>query len=99
MIVHTNPDVPFVVHTKQIFAIETTSNPSTGYFWHVNYETDFFGYRGEDYVSRNTAVGSGGVTRFVFQALQAGKTHVELVCQRVGGRIRDRKCFVVHVVP
>jgi predicted secreted protein len=85
----TRDDRTVAVETGERFAIELAANPSVGDDWRIVGEPDATVIRlvAEDYESDSAdpAPGSGGTTRFVFDAVAAGTTTVAILnCYRCG---------------
>jgi len=74
-----------VVKTGQIFLIEVSSNPTTGYTYEKSQDYDkclvrFLQWK---YLpSEKPLLGSGGKEIFVFKALRPGKTEIKLAYRR-----------------
>ena len=64
--------------------VRLASNPSTGYDWRVvKYGKELLSLEEETYIPpENARIGQGGDKRFVFKALKAGSTVLELAYYR-----------------
>lgn len=62
-----------------LIALELPSNPTTGYKWaFAHLDESSIVVERADYQAENTAVGSGGVERWMLRARLAGTTRIEL---------------------
>lgn len=68
----------------QELIIRLESNPSTGYDWQaVKFGKELLSLEDEEYIApENARIGQGGTKRFVFKALTAGSTVLELAYYR-----------------
>lgn len=60
------------------FTIALESNPTTGYRWEVDFNSQYLQLMGEEYKThiQEQVVGAGGKEIFTFQALKAGETEI-----------------------
>lgn len=60
------------------FTIALESNPTTGYRWEVDFDSQYLQLMGEEYKThiQEQVVGAGGKEIFTFQALRAGETEI-----------------------
>lgn len=76
-----DPAIPIVCTAGEPFAIELSSNPTTGYHWSVQTAPDpnVAKYQTSDYVASQTGLlGSGGKEYLIFESTGVGKTTVTL---------------------
>ena len=64
------------------FTIKLESNPSTGYSWHPIYDEEYVKLISNDFVQATKLMGSGGLERFVFQAVKSGTSTIEMLYKR-----------------
>lgn len=72
------------VNVGQWFAIELSTNPTTGYDWEADFDGEMLKLEKQEYVPTGEQIGSGGVVQFFFRAKKAGETTVDMVYKRVG---------------
>jgi|GEM_PF-1416985 len=62
------------------FSIDLAANPTTGYEWQVDFDSDYIQLVNEEYTESPhppEMVGVGGISTFIFKALKAGETEIE----------------------
>jgi inhibitor of cysteine peptidase len=57
-------------------------NPTTGYRWHADIDTDRLQLTADDYEGPERPVGAAGMRRLTFAPLQPGQTRLHLVKRR-----------------
>lgn len=72
------------VDTKvgQTFTISLKSNPTTGFSWHPEFDSEFLKLVGKDFRSDSTLPGSPGVEFFEFEAVKQGEVKVKMTYKR-----------------
>ncbi|MFH1643060.1 MAG: protease inhibitor I42 family protein [Patescibacteria group bacterium] len=67
------------VKIREDFVISLKSNPTTGYIWEPNFESQYIELVKRDYQfdSKDDVIGGGGKEIFVFSALQSGETEIQ----------------------
>ncbi len=101
MLVHSDPNAPIVVERNDVFVIALESNPTTGYRWQVEFDSEMLALERQDFEPHGAGVGSGGVESFAFKALKSGETHTQLTLKRPwaqGEPPADTKTFMVRVL-
>lgn len=73
---------PIGVTAGESFNISLESNPTTGYMWEPEFDTEFLKLVDRKYVSDSTLPGFPGVETFEFEALKAGESEIKLVYKR-----------------
>jgi len=98
------PDVltpePIGVTAGESFNISLESNPTTGYMWEPEFDTEFLKLVDRKYVADSTLIGFPGVETLVFEALKAGESEIKLVYKRSweNGYISDQS-RLVNIAP
>lgn len=64
------------------FTISLKSNPTTGYTWHPEFDSEFLELVGREFVSDSTVPGSPGIEAFEFLALKQGEVKVKMTYKR-----------------
>jgi len=64
------------------FTISLESNPTTGYSWQAEFDTESLELVSEDFTTDSTLIGAGGVQKFEFMALKQGQVLVTMVYKR-----------------
>lgn len=84
---------------NQPFNISLDSNPTTGYVWTVNFDSDFLKKENESYRrSQPELIGSGGQQVFTFIPIHIGKTTVSAVYKRPWENIAaDERAFSIII--
>jgi predicted secreted protein len=84
---------------NQPFNITLDSNPTTGYSWTVDYDSQFLTQENETYSrSRPGLVGSGGQKIFTFTPIRIGKTTISAVYKRSWENIvADERTFSIII--
>ena len=64
------------------FVINLESNPTTGYKWMPNYDPFYLQQISDEFTPETSLMGSGGIQRLSFHALQSGDTEIEMMYKR-----------------
>ncbi len=99
---YTDEKQPIEAAAGQQFIIALKSNPTTGYKWEATFDPNALKLVSDEYkqdASQPGMVGVGGVQRFTFQGLKAGKADVALTYRQPwpGGNTGEKKVFTVTV--
>ena len=82
------------------FTISLESNPTTGYSWQAEFDSESLELVSEDFASDSTLIGAGGIQTFEFLALKEGQIEVTMVYKRPWeNESIDTKVFPVKVTP
>lgn len=77
--------------------IALDSNPSTGYEWYPNYDTNFLEMVSSYYIPSNENCGAPGTDVFVFKALKTGETDVIFKYQRIWDPNPEDPLVIYHI--
>jgi len=89
----------------ETFTISLESNPSTGYLWEAEFDSEFLKLVDSKFVSEPTEdgppmVGAPGIQTFEFLALKQGQTRVTMIYKRpLEDQYIDKKLYLVNIVP
>ena len=98
MNIHRAPDIPIEVTLHKNFIIALKSNPTTGYTWKPDYDSDMLELLKQEFVLQSRAIGGGGEETFEFKARRAGETQVKMLYQREWeNQPRETKLFTVRI--
>lgn len=83
------PGTEQTVNTKagENFSVSLESNPTTGYQWEADFESDYVEFLDKQFVEypqEPDIVGMGGRETFLFQALKSGETEIKFSYSRPG---------------
>ncbi len=84
------------VTVNESFNITLSSNPSTGYSWHADYDKTYLELV-DDIFQPGSGIGAPGNRTFVFQALQPGETSINFTYQGPGGDIANTTTYSVLI--
>ena len=70
------------VKLGDVFEVSLDSNPSTGYQWDVDFDSDFLKIKEKSYMPLSPKLGGGGKEHFSFLSLKHGKTTITLQYKR-----------------
>ncbi len=68
--------------TGEIVTISLSSNPTTGFEWKAEYDSNFLKFVKKDYFPSSNLLGAGGTEIFKFEALKEGTTVLQMTYQR-----------------
>lgn len=74
------------VMVGETFIISLDSNPTTGYVWEAQLDSNFIKHDREDdrtFYTASEEIGAGGKEEFKFQPLKSGKTEIIMLYKRV----------------
>ncbi|MFW9867581.1 MAG: protease inhibitor I42 family protein [Candidatus Thorarchaeota archaeon] len=74
-----------------IFNLSLDSNPSTGYRWEINFDTNYLKLEETHYTPVNSKLGGGGKQYFSFLPLKNGKTTITMLYKRNWEKIEIKK--------
>jgi inhibitor of cysteine peptidase len=93
-----DPGVTIRVDAGESFAIELAGNPTTGYMWQPDVDSQHLELLGQEFEPGGEGVGAGGVEVFHFRALAAGETEIACEYRRAWDKeSRDTKRFPVAI--
>ena len=88
------------VSVGETFIISLESNPTTGYSWQAEFDTESLELVDEDFASDSTLIGAGGVQTFEFLALKQGQVDVTMIYKRLWeAESIDKKIIPIEIVP
>jgi predicted secreted protein len=64
------------------FTVSLESNPTTGYSWTAEVDSEFLKVADDTYKSDSNLIGAGGVQTFEFEALKTGQTKITVKYMR-----------------
>jgi inhibitor of cysteine peptidase len=90
------------VDTKvgETFTISLKSNPTTGFSWQPEFDSDFLKLVSKDYRSDSTLPGSPGVEFFEFEAIKQGEVKVKMIYKRPWEpRSLEEQVILIDIAP
>jgi len=99
-----NPDIAKAqtVNTKvgETFTISLKSNPTTGFSWQPEFDSEFLKLVSKDFKSDSTLPGSPGVEFFEFEAVKQGEVKVKMIYKRPWEpRSLEEQVTLVYIAP
>jgi inhibitor of cysteine peptidase len=95
---YSDPDQVVRIATEEAFTIELTGNPTTGYTWQAEVDTNCLELIGQEFKAGGEGAGAAGTEICRFLALSAGETEIEFAYRRPwGGETRETKRFRVVI--
>lgn len=88
----------FNVVLDETFTITLPSNPSTGYSWTPDYDSNYLELVNESFNESDGGIGSGGNETFVFKAIKAGETNINFAYEGVDGNATNNTTKSVSIV-
>jgi len=93
-----DPGVTIRVEAGDSFAIELAGNPTTGYMWQPDVDSQHLELLGHEFEPRGGGVGAGGKEVFRFRALASGDTEITFAYRRPWDKeSRDTNSFRVAI--
>ena len=87
------------VKLGDIFEVVLDSNPSTGYRWEVDFDTEFVKLEEKSYMPLSSKFGGGGREQFRYLSLKHGKTTITMQYKRSWEkRIIKKEKFVIEII-
>lgn len=87
------------VKLGNIFKLSLDSNPTTGYRWEVNFDSDFIKLEKKIYTQSNSKLGGGGKEHFSFISLKYGKTTITMQYKRSWKKTEIKKeKFLIEII-
>jgi inhibitor of cysteine peptidase len=77
-----DPGTTIRVGAGDTFAIELAGNPTTGYMWQPDVDSQHLELLGQEFEPGGGGVGAGGKEIFRFRALRAGDTEIAFAYRR-----------------
>jgi inhibitor of cysteine peptidase len=77
-----DPGDTICVEAGESFAIELAGNPTTGYMWQPDVDSQHLELLGQEFEPGGGGIGAGGKEIFRFRALAAGDTEIAFSYQR-----------------
>jgi predicted secreted protein len=90
------------VDTKvgETFTISLKSNPTTGFSWQPEFDSEFLKLVSKDFKSDSTLPGSPGVEFFEFEAIKQGEVKVKMIYKRPWEpRSLEEQVTLVYIAP
>jgi len=90
------------VNTKvgETFTISLKSNPTTGFSWQPEFDSEFLKLVSKDFKSDSTLPGSPGVEFFEFEAVKQGEVKVKMIYKRPWEpRSLEEQVTLVYIAP
>jgi len=88
------------VRVGKTFTISLESNPTTGYSWQAEFNTEFLELVNKEYVSESTLIGAGGTETFKFLALKQGQVEITMIYKRSWEtEYADKKTYTMEILP
>jgi inhibitor of cysteine peptidase len=87
------------VNLGNSFKISLDSNPSTGYQWELDFDTNFITLEKKSYNPSNSKLGGTGKEHFIFLPLRSGKTTITMQYKRTWEKseiIKEK--FLVEII-
>lgn len=79
---YTDPDQVIEIQKGEKFQIDLDSNPTTGYRWDFETETDLLFLTRQNFESKSDLMGASGIEIFEFSASASGKTTIKFFYHR-----------------
>ncbi len=84
----------------ETFTISLKSNPTTGFSWQPEFDSEFLKLVGKDFRSDSTLPGSPGVEFFEFEAIKQGEVKVKMIYKRPWEpRSLEEQVALVYIAP
>jgi len=81
------------------FKLSLDSNPSTGYQWEIDFDSDFLKLEETYYTPVGSKLGGGGKEHFSFLPLKHGKTTITMLYKRNWEKIEIKKeKFLIEII-
>jgi inhibitor of cysteine peptidase len=77
-----DPGLAIHVTTDEAFGVVLSGNPTTGYTWHAQVDTNFLELLSQEFEPGAAAIGAGGRELFCFRAQQTGNTAIAFESRR-----------------
>ena len=91
---------PIGVVVGKTLTISLESNPTTGYMWQSEFDSEFLELVSSEFTSDSAAIGSPGVENFEFKALKQGETEVTMIYKRSWeNEYLDKQIIPVKISP
>jgi inhibitor of cysteine peptidase len=93
-----DPGETIHIEAGESFAIELAGNPTTGYMWQPDVDSQHLELLGQKFEPGRDGVGAGGKEIFRFRALAAGVTEIAFAYRRPWDKeSRDTNSFQVAI--
>ncbi|MFX1258474.1 MAG: protease inhibitor I42 family protein [Promethearchaeota archaeon] len=87
------------VKLGDVFKVSLDSNPSTGYRWEVDFDTDYIKLKEKFYIPLSSKLGAGGKESFSFSTLKHGKTAITMQYKRSWEKkVIKKEIFVIEII-
>jgi inhibitor of cysteine peptidase len=85
-------------HVGNTIVITLDSNPSTGYEWIAEFDSEYIRIIKRDYVASSILLGASGIERFEFKALMSGVTTLTMVYKKSWEKsFADEKIYSIQI--
>ncbi|NVM37723.1 MAG: protease inhibitor I42 family protein [Candidatus Lokiarchaeota archaeon] len=82
-----------------VIEVSLDSNPSTGYRWDADFDTDFLKLKEKYYIPLSSKLGGGGKEQFSFLSLKHGKTTITMQYKRSWEKkVIKKEKFVIEII-
>ena len=73
---------PIGVMAGKTFTVSLESNPTTGYSWQPEFDSEYLELVGSEFKSDSALMGASGIETFEFKALKQGETEITMIYKR-----------------
>jgi inhibitor of cysteine peptidase len=80
--IYTKADNQIAVQVGDEFMIELEANPTTGYEWHLQFDSGKVTLLSQQFKQKGGGVGAGGVQHFRLKASNPGQTTIRAIYKR-----------------
>ncbi len=93
-----NPDEVIEVRPNEEFSISLDSNPTTGYVWEAEIDSQSLQFSGKEFELTSERIGAGGTEKFTFVGLKRGESRIVMIYRRPWEpQPVERRSFLVAV--
>ena len=95
---YSDPGTTIQVATGDRFAVELRGNPSTGYMWQADVDSQYLALLGQQFEPGGVGVGAAGNEVFQFHALAIGTTEIDCAYRRPWEKeVQEKRRFRVSI--
>lgn len=92
-------DEEISVRKGEIITIELESNPTTGFAWSADFDSNLLSLVNKEFTRASNSIGSGSTEIFEFRGLKSGSTVLRMIYKREFENINIKeKTYRVHIV-
>ena len=82
----------------EIITIQLESNPTTGFAWNAEFDSNFLSLVNKEFTRSSNSVGAGGIERFEFRALKSGAIVIRMIYKREFENTNiQEKTYRIHI--